>query len=80
MLLLLKSISVEHQVGHIYWFREGEKHGFQVGDPDTARYVEIVLFRADGRELPFTIFRGKGTDGQISQAQIERIRSTLKID
>ena len=80
MLLLAKSLSLQNSVGHIYWFRYGEKRGFQVGDPDTARYVELVLFSKNGREVTFTVFRGKGPNGSISQKQIERIRTTLKIE
>jgi hypothetical protein len=80
MLLLIKSLSLQNSVGHIYWFRDGEKRGYQVGDPDKARYVELMLFRKDGREVPFTIFAGKGPQGLISQMQIERIRTTLKIE
>jgi hypothetical protein len=80
MLLLAKALSLQNAVGHIYWFRDSERHGFQVGDPDKAHYVELVLFRKDGREVPFTVFAGKGPAGLISQQQIERIRTTLRIE
>jgi hypothetical protein len=79
-LLLAKALSLPNSPGQIYWFRDDEKHGFQVGDPDKAPYVELVLFTKDGREVTFTVFRGEGPNGLISQMQIERIRTTLEIE
>ncbi len=79
-LLLAKALAYANSLGRIYRFRDSERHGFQVGDPDKAPYVELTLFRKDGHEATFTVFRGKGPDGLISQMQIERIRTTLRIE
>jgi hypothetical protein len=78
ILLLLKSISTKRIKGGLYSFETPWVRGFQEGGPDQDEMVTIEAFDSQDREIELYIGAEKNATRKPSQADINRILSSLR--
>lgn len=67
-----------NKVESIYAFSEKNIKGFQIGHPDTSKYISLLLFPDDNTEIHIAII--KGDSGIVSQKHIDFIIHNFALD
>jgi hypothetical protein len=62
----------------IYSFSSKYLRGFQFGDPDRVRWIRVIAFDPEDREVVFVFGTKPGAGVRLSQAEINRVVQTLR--
>jgi hypothetical protein len=77
-LLTLKAIAVGPGLATgVFSFEFPDKRGFQIGDPQKSKRVDLEVFGMGGHHVEMILFAGKAS-ASLSQAEINRIITSLR--
>jgi hypothetical protein len=76
-LLQIKGIILA-ECSTVYSFKDGEREGFQLGDPLKDKRCHVVLFDQSDNPVEFMVGRKEGSDAVITQADVSRMIKSFR--